>query len=140
MVKVEWKGGRAFEVIPPSGNKFVMDSHPDFGGKNLGPSPLEVFIASGAACSAIDVIEILEKKRQKVTRYTIEVDGERPPAGEFPRPYTSLTFTHIVEGEDIDEAAVERAVQLSDEKYCSVIATLRATPKITSTYKVVSVK
>jgi putative redox protein len=115
-----------------------MDSHPDFGGKNLGPSPLEVFIASGAACSAIDVIEILEKKRQKVTKYTIEVDGDRVPPGTFPRPYTKLKFVHIVEGDAIDEAAVEQAVRLSDEKYCSVIATLRATPEIVSEYKVIS--
>jgi putative redox protein len=136
MVKVNWVGGMAFEADPPSGNKFVMDSHVDFGGENRGPTPLEAFLASAAACSAIDVLAILKKKQQKVTAYRIEIDGERAPAGQYPRPYTSLVVTHIVQGEDIDPKAVERAVELSDSKYCSVMATLRHAPAICSQYKI----
>jgi putative redox protein len=136
MVKVEWRGGMAFEADPPSGVKFMMDANPEFGGQNLGPSPLEAFIAAGAACSGIDVISVLEKKRQKVTSYRVEVDGERTEEGVYPRPYIKLTFRHIVEGEGLDPAAVEHAVKLSDEKYCSVIATLRAAPEITSVFEV----
>jgi len=136
MITVEWKGKKVFEAHPPTGNTFVMDAYPESGGQNLGPTPMEAFIASGAACSAMDVIHILEKKRQKVVSYTIEVDGDRTPEGEYPRPYINLRFKHIVEGEDIDQAAVEQAVKLSDEKYCSVIATLRAAPKIESVYEV----
>ena len=137
MVEVVWKGRREFEANPPSGNKFTMDAYPDSGGNDLGPTPMEAFLASGAACSAMDVIQILEKKRQKVTSYRIVVDGERTEEGVYPRPYVKLTFRHIVEGEGIDRVAVEQAVKLSDEKYCSVIATLRAAPHVTSEYEVV---
>ena len=136
MVTVNWIGGAAFEAVPPSGNRFVMDSHVDFGGRNLGPSPVEAMLSAIAACSAIDVLSILEKKKQIVKSYRIEVDGDRIPPGEFPRPFTSIVIRHIVAGEDLDPAAVQRAVELSDEKYCSVIATLRAAPKITSEWKI----
>jgi putative redox protein len=97
---------------------------------------MEAFIASGAACSAMDVLQILEKKRQKVTSYRIEVEGEQSAEGGYPHPYTSLTFRHIVEGENLDRNAVEQAIRLSDEKYCTVIATLRAAPKVSSVFEV----
>ncbi|HEY0868043.1 MAG TPA: OsmC family protein, partial [Fimbriimonas sp.] len=74
MVTVEWTGGMAFEATPPSGNKFVMDAIPEFGGSNLGPTPLEALLASVAACSAMDVVSVLTKKRQKVLSYRIEVE------------------------------------------------------------------
>ena len=133
---VEWKGKRVFEANPPTGNKFVMDAYPESGGQDKGPTPMEAFIASGAACSAMDVLQILEKKRQKVTSYRVEVEGEQSAEGGYPHPYTSLTFRHILEGENLDEHAVEQAVRLSDEKYCTVIATLRATPKVLSVFEV----
>jgi len=136
MVTVNWVGDLTFEADPPSGNKFLMDSHGDFGGKNRGPTPVETLLSSIAACSAIDVLTILQKKQQKVTDYRIEVEGERPPPGEYPRPFTSLVIRHVVTGENIDPRAVERAVELSDQKYCSVIATLRAAPKVTSEYRI----
>jgi putative redox protein len=136
MVTVNWAGGMAFEADPPSGNKFTMDSHPDFGGTNLGPSPVETLLSALGACSAIDVLSILQKKHQRVTAYRIEVDGERPPHGTFPRPFNSLVIRHIVTGVNIDPAAVDRAVQLSDDKYCSVIATLRAAPEVTSEFRI----
>ena len=136
MVTVNWVGGFAFEADPPSGNKFVMDSHDEFGGANRGPTPVEALLSSLAACSAIDVLSILQKKQQKVSGYRIEVDGERVAPGEYPRPFTSIVIRHIVVGEDIDPAAVARAVELSDQKYCSVIATLRATPEVKSEFKI----
>lgn len=136
MVKVEWKGGRVFEAQPPSGNTFLMDAYRESGGQDKGPTPMEAFLAAGAACSAIDVLLILEKKRQKITSYRVEIDGERLTEGSYPNPYVSIVFRHIVEGEDIDETAVQQAVQLSDEKYCTVITTLRSAPKVTSIYEV----
>jgi putative redox protein len=93
-------------------------------------------LAAAASCSAVDVVMILEKKRQTVTSYRVEIDGERGPEGEYPRPYTSLTVRHIVSGPNLTEDAVARAVELSDEKYCTVISTLRAGPKITSEWKI----
>jgi putative redox protein len=136
MVNVNWIGGMAFEAHPPTGVTFVLDSHPEHGGALRGPTPVESLLASVAACSAIDVLAILQKKHQHVDSYRIEVDGERPPQGEFPRPFRSITIRHIVSGQDIDPNAVARAVELSDEKYCSVIATLRAAPTVTSEFRV----
>lgn len=140
MISVKWQGQRAFRAEVPTGNDFVMDAYPESGGQDLGPTPMEAFVASGAACSAMDVLSILEKKRQNVTSYRVEIDGERSPEGTYPRPYIALTLRHIVEGTDLDETAVEQAVRLSDEKYCSVIATLRSAPQVTSTYEVRSLE
>ncbi len=136
MITLDWKKGRAFEVIPPSGIRFTLDAYPESGGQDLGPTPMEALLASLAACSAMDVINILEKKRLPVTGYRLEVDGERGPEGIYPRPYTSITLRHVVEGDGIDPGAVEQAVRLSDEKYCSVAATLRFGPEIRTEVRV----
>ena len=97
---------------------------------------METLLSAIGACAAMDVISILKKKRQVVTAYRIEIEGERVPPGNWPRPFLSIVVRHIVSGENIDPAAVERAVQLSDEKYCSVIATLRQSPTVTSEWVV----
>lgn len=136
MVKVEWKNGMTFEAEAPSGVNFVMDAHPDHGGQGSGPTPVEALLGSIAACSAMDVISILEKKKQKVTSYRIEVDGLRPEPGQFPRPFTDITIRHIVSGENLDPIAVARSVELSDEKYCTVISTLRTGPTIKSEWSI----
>lgn len=136
MVTVNWLGKMAFEATPPTGNKIILDAHPESGGENLGPTPVEALLASLAACSAMDVISILEKKRQVVTSYRVEIDGERIPVGTFPRPFTSITIKHIVSGESLDPVAVERAVELSDTKYCTVVSTLRLGPKIESVWSI----
>jgi putative redox protein len=134
MVEVHWKGGMAFEALPPSGYKFVLDSHHDFGGQMLGPTPVEALLASIAACSAMDVVSILKKKQQTISAYRLEVDGVRGPEGEFPRPFVSISVKHILSGENLDPVAVARAIQLSDEKYCTVMATLRLGPPISTNW------
>jgi putative redox protein len=137
-VSVVWKGGMAFESTPPSGQVFTMDAYPDSGGQGLGPTPVEALLSSIAACTAMDVISILQKKQQKVTSYKIEVTWDRGPEGVWPRPITAVRVRHIFEGENIDEAAAARSIQLSDEKYCTVAATLRIPTEISSTYEVVA--
>lgn len=132
MVTVDWKGQMVFEATPPTGYKFVIDAHPESGGTNQGPTPVEALLGAIASCSAMDVISILQKKRQDVESYRIEVDGVRGPQGVYPRPFTSLTIRHILRGKNLDEAAVQRAVELSDAKYCTVITTLRERPEIKS--------
>ncbi|QYK52307.1 MAG: OsmC family protein [Fimbriimonadaceae bacterium] len=135
-MNVIWKGDMAFEASGDSGQSFVMDAYPEAGGHNLGPTPVEALLGSLAACSAMDVISILKKKQQVVTSYRIEVNGVRTIEGEWPRPFEKITIKHIVTGENLSEAAVARSVQLSEEKYCTVMATLRAVPEITSTIEV----
>lgn len=129
---MKWQGGMAFEATPESGNRFVMDATPSVGGRNLGPTPVEALAASIAACSAMDVISILEKKRQRVTEYRVEVEGERVPEGTWPRPFTAFVVRHRLRGENLDPEAVARSVELSDTKYCTVIATLREAPLLRS--------
>ncbi|CAN5698789.1 OsmC family protein [soil metagenome] len=126
VIHVEWKGGMAFEGRGPSGNAFMMDGIPEIGGHNLGPSPVEALTSALAACSGIDILTILEKKRQKVTAYRLEVDYDRDPIESgWPRPLKAIRLRHFISGENLDPAAVARAVELSDEKYCTVAATLR---------------
>jgi len=127
----------AFESTGPSGVSFTMDAIPEVGGKDLGPTPVEALVGSVAACSGIDVMSILEKKKQKVESYRIEVEYHRePPGSEWPRPVKSMVVRHIIRGENLDPAAVERSVQLSDEKYCTVIASLRIPVEVRSEWKV----
>ncbi len=126
----------AFEAEVPSGNNFVMDAIEEFGGKNLGPTPVEAFLSSAAACSAMDVVSILEKKRQKVTDYRIEVEWQRPPQGQAPRPVLSVIIRHILRGENLDPGAVQKAVELSDSKHCTVVATLRHGPTVLSEFRI----
>lgn len=122
-----------FEATPVSGKKFIMDAYPEHeGDEQMGPTPLEAFLSSIAACTAMDVISILKKKRQVVHSYRIEVEGVRGPEGVYPRPFVSLTVRHIISGENIDPSALQRAVELSDEKYCTVAATLRQKPELKS--------
>lgn len=136
MVRVDWKGESAFVATPPSGRQITMDTYPHDGQITQGPTPLETFLAGAAACSAVDVIGILTKKRQKVTSYRVEIEGDRTQEGQFPRPYVRLVIRHILEGDHLDPAAVARAVELSDNKYCSVIATLRQRPEVISEYEI----
>ena len=132
LTTVNWKGGMVFEATPPSGNRLVMDISVEEGGTNSAPSPVEALLSAIAGCSAVDVVMILAKKKQVVTSYRVEIDGERGPVGVYPRPFTSIVLRHIVSGENLDPAAVARAVQLSDEKYCTVLSTIRAAPSVTS--------
>ena len=113
-----------------------MDAHGESGGQGLGPSPVEALLASAAACCGMDVVSILEKKRQEVTAYRLEIDGVRAEPGTWPRPFLSITMRHIVTGEDLDPVAVARAVELSDEKYCTVVSTLRSQPEVQSLWTI----
>lgn len=136
MLTVDWKGGMAFQATSEDGTSFTMDASPDHGGQGLGPSPMEAFVAAAAGCSAMDVVSILKKMQQKVTSYRIEVEWSRTEPGKYPRPVDKLTLCHVVQGEDLDPAAVARAVELTDSKYCGVIATLRSEPEVKSIFRI----
>lgn len=133
---LDWQRDLRFAAVTGSGSRLVFDS--DTAGSD--PSPMEGLLTALAACTAMDVISILEKKRQNVTAYRVEIVGERPPEGTYPRPFTKFTITHFVEGLAIDESAVARAVQLSEEKYCSVSITLKSSPEIKNEWRVSSPK
>lgn len=110
--------------------KWRMDSGPAV----LDPSPVQALLAAAGACSAMDVIDILRKKRQAVTGYEIEVEGDRRE--EYPRAFTHLRIVHKFRGRGLSEKAVEEAVRLSEDKYCTVIASLRPTVIVSSRFEI----
>jgi putative redox protein len=128
---VHYAGNDFFLAVSPSGHTVPIDVN---GERSAAPSPLELLLLSLGGCTGTDVISILHKKREQVTDYRIEIRGERRE--EHPRSYRKLTVHHIVRGHGIAEAAVEQAVRLSTEKYCSVAATLRPTAEIVSTWEI----
>jgi putative redox protein len=111
---VVWQDGLDFSGLTGSGYEFT------FSGQSgpAGASPMEMVVAAAAGCTAMDVIGILRKKRQKLTGLAVEVAGIR--ASEHPMLFTEIEMLYIVTGDSIDPAAVARAIELSQTKYCSV--------------------
>lgn len=107
----------AQHVFIDNGGGHGADGRPSYAA-----GPMDLMLAAIAACTAIDVVDILKKARQPFTKLIVHADGDR--AAEHPRRYTSVTLTYEVHG-DVDPKVVERAVHLSDEKYCSVSATFK---------------
>ncbi len=110
--------GLRFRVSTGSGHELVLDNKEG----NAGARPSEMVLVAQAGCTAMDVISILQKKRQEVTRYQVIVTGEQRETN--PTIYTESVAVHEVEGPSIDPEAVRRAIELSATKYCSVAATL----------------
>jgi putative redox protein len=122
--------GLRFEAAFPSG-RIVLDS----GEGAVAPSPVQALLAVVAACEAMDVIEILRKKRQSVTAYEVHMSGERAP--EPPRRYTSMTLVHRLTGRALSSTAVEESLRLTTEKYCSVYHCIRPDLPITNRYELI---
>jgi putative redox protein len=128
--KVTWQGKMAFEGVGDRGYTLPLDADPSVGGESKGFSPFELLALGVAGCTAMDVISILQKKRQDVTAMEVKIRDER--AKEHPKVFTRLEIEYVVTGRAVDPAAVERAVQLSNEKYCGAIAMVRHTAEIVS--------
>ena len=122
-----------FELKNERGHVVNVDSRPEFGGNDMGPSPMELVLMGVAGCSAIDMISILKKQRQEITSFKAEVDGERVQVGEA-KPFKDIYVVFSLEG-NINEDKAAKAAQLSFDKYCSVSKTLE--PKATVHYKVI---
>jgi len=122
----------AMEAKNEEGNVIHMDGPPHLGGHDTGFRPTQLLLAAVGGCSAIDVVMILKKQKQKIDSFEIEVDGEKEKVEEYSL-FRNITIHFKLKGE-IELEKAERAVQLSIEKYCSVSKTLEPTAKIT--YKV----
>ena len=131
---VKYAGDEFFIGTTPSGHAQAIDSKGD---RHAAPTPIEMLLVSVAACTAADVISILQKKRQDVADYDVEITGLR--AEDHPRKFTSFHIHHIVRGRNVSGKAVEDAIELSDTKYCSVAATVRPTAEITTSFEIVDV-
>jgi len=126
--RVQWLDGRAFVGETGSGHAVVMDGSPESGGRNIGIRPMEMLLLGLGGCTAFDIVMILERMREKVTGLDISLEGER--AAEDPKVYTHVTLVYKVTGRKLKPANVERAVNLSAEKYCSASAMFAKSAKI----------
>jgi putative redox protein len=124
-----------FEGSASSGHMLSMDADDVAGGNNKGFRPSELLLVGFGGCSGMDVISILRKKRQNITGLEMNIKGEK--AESFPHVYKEVHIEYVVKGQGVEKEAVERAINLSLEKYCSVGATLGKTGKITHSYRIV---
>jgi putative redox protein len=113
----------------------VLDSTKTGGGEGSGFTPLQLLLAALGACTGIDIVDILRKQRQQVDAVEIFVSGSR--VKEPPRVYNEIHVEYRLKGKDLSEKAVKRAIQLSEEKYCSVGAMLRAKAQVSSNYVII---
>ncbi|HEX8071365.1 MAG TPA: OsmC family protein [Pyrinomonadaceae bacterium] len=126
-------GADLFVGISPSGHALAIETDAT---RARAPTPMELLLLALGSCTGVDVLSILRKKRARVTGYRVEVRGER--RAEHPRAYTRLEVRHVVRGHGLSERAVAQAIQLSEEKYCSVAATLRPAAEIVSSYEIIA--
>lgn len=133
--KVTWKSGMTFEGIANSGFPVGMDTSVESGGSNSAARPMELVLIALGGCTAMDVVPILHKKKQEVHAFEIRIHGDRAP--EHPHVYTDITLEYIVTGHNIDPAAVERAIELSETKYCSVNAMLEKSARVNTKYTII---
>jgi putative redox protein len=129
---VHWvaDAGMAMLAETGSGHTLTMDGAPDGGGRNLAPRPMETLLAGAGGCTAYDVVLILKRGRHEVTGCQVQLRAER--AQIDPKVFTALHMHFIVSGRDLALAAVERAVALSHEKYCSATAMIGHTARIST--------
>ena len=133
---VRWQpeAGMAFNAETGSGHLLAMDGAPDGGGRNLAPRPMETVLAGTGGCAAYDVVLILKRGRQDVRGCEVKLNAER--ADVDPTVFTRIHLHFVVRGRGLATAAVERAVKLSHEKYCSASAMLAKTAAITTSIEV----
>ena len=127
---VKWIGEQKFVATSPSGHAVTIDSDRQ---SNKAPGPMELLLLALGSCTATDVVIILEKKRQKLESLEVICSGERAP--EPPSVWTKLEIFYRLRGR-LDETAVKRAIELSEEKYCSVSATLKKSATLSWRYEI----
>jgi putative redox protein len=133
--RVKWVEQVSFLGETESNHAVLMDGAPTSGGRNLGPRPMEMLLIGTGGCTSFDVISILKKSRQAVTDCYVELDAER--AETEPKVFTKIHMHFVVKGKNIKPEAVEKAIKLSAEKYCSASIMLGQTAVITHDFEVI---
>jgi putative redox protein len=132
---VKWVDGVMFLGESGSGHTVTMDGAPDQGGRNMGARPMEMFLLGLGGCASFDVISMLKKGRQQVVDCRVEIEAERKD--EIPAVFSKIHIKFIVSGHQLKESQVQRAVQLSAEKYCSASIMLEAAGvELTHSYEI----
>ena len=129
---IQHAGNDFFIGITPTGHALTLDTSHD---RASAPTPMELLLIALGGCTAVDVISILQKKREQVTDYKVEVSGERRE--DHTRSFKRMEVSHIVTGKNVSARSVAQAIELSESKYCSVAATLRPTAEIVSSYEII---
>jgi putative redox protein len=131
---VKWKDKVSFLGEAESGHSVLMDGAPEIGGRNLGLRPMEMVLMGAGGCTALDVVMILKKSRQRISDCMVEIEADR--AKEDPKVFTRIHYHFILVGNDLKPQKVERAINLSAEKYCSVSIMLGKTAEITHDFTI----
>jgi len=132
---VKWVDGATFLASTGSGHFLNMEGAPDAGGKNRAPRPMELLLAGAGGCAAFDVVMILQRGRHAITGCEAELKAERAEAD--PKVFTRIHYHFIVTGKALKHEAVERAIKLSAEKYCSASIMLGKTAEITHDFEII---
>jgi putative redox protein len=135
-VTVRWAGNRQFVGWDEAGHGVVMDAPVGGKGEGTGPRPIELVLYALAACTAMDIVSILEKKRQPASGLEILVTGTQR-ADDYPHSYETIHIEYVVSGPDVTDAAVARAIELSEEKYCSVKGMFGPQVAVTTSHRLV---
>lgn len=134
---VKWVDNMGFIAETGSGHTLTMDGAPEAGGRNLAPRPMEMMLAGAGGCTAYDVVLILKRGRHAVTDCEVRISAERADAD--PKVFTKLHYHYVVKGAGLKDTAVERAVKLSADKYCSASIMLGKTAEVSHSFEVVDI-
>ena len=134
---VRWHTGMSFVAETGSGHMVAMDGPPDSGGHNLAPRPMEMVLVGTGGCTTYDIVMILKRGRQEISGCEVKLSAER--AESDPKVFTKIGFHYLVKGWNLKPEAVERAIKMSAEKYCSASIMLGKTAEISHTWEIVEV-
>jgi len=132
--KIKWMQDVSFKGSSESGHEVVLDGPEELGGKGLGMRPMEMMLIGMGGCTSFDVVTILKRSRQQITGCIAEIEAIR--ADEIPKVFTSIHIHFLIKGIDLQEKAVERAIELSANKYCSASIMLGKSVKITHDFEI----
>ena len=134
-VRATLESGMRFDVETGSGHHVILDAAEHNGGQDTGPRPMEMLLVALASCAGMDIITILRKKRQEITGYELRVHGMR--AEDHPKVFVDITVEHFFTGHNIRPEAVQRAIELTEERYCGASAMLSKTATIKNTFSII---
>jgi putative redox protein len=134
--RIKWIEDVCLLAESGSGHGVIIDGAPEIGGKNLGVRPMEMLLMGLGGCTTMDVLSILKKQRQNITDCQIEIEAQR--VDDIPKVFNKIHLHFIVKGHNLKQSAVERAIQLSAEKYCSASAMLEKSAQITHDFEIIA--
>ena len=133
--RVKWLDNMTFVGESGSGHAVVMDGAPEHGGRDIGVRPMEMLLLGLGGCTAFDVVMILKKSRQNIDDCQVEIEAER--SEEIPKVFTRIHVHFIVQGKNLDDSKVKKAVDLSADKYCSASQMLNKVAELTHDYEII---